>query len=133
MQAIMRTRFKLLKNQKGMTLIELLAVVVVLGILAAIAVPAISGTISQTREKADKATAQIIKDAALRYVIDSGFTTDQTDISIQTALVDKGYLSSTGLTRQSVSASFVTFSADYDDKGSWTITVKDNQATPETL
>lgn len=32
---------KLLKNQKGFTLVELLAVIVILGIIAAIAIPSI--------------------------------------------------------------------------------------------
>ena len=33
----------LLKNEKGLTLIELLAVIVILGIIAAIAIPRIGG------------------------------------------------------------------------------------------
>ena len=43
---------KLFKNQKGMTLIELLAVIVILGIVAAIAVPAIGNIINNSRDKA---------------------------------------------------------------------------------
>ena len=34
---------KRLKNEKGLTLVELLAVIVILGIIAAIAVPSIGG------------------------------------------------------------------------------------------
>ncbi|OIJ18370.1 hypothetical protein BKP45_12400 [Anaerobacillus alkalidiazotrophicus] len=57
---------KLLKNQKGLTLIELLAVIVILGIIAAIAVPSIGGIISKTEDKAIVAEAiQIINAAKL--------------------------------------------------------------------
>jgi len=38
--------FKTLKNKKGLTLIELIAVLVILGIIAAIAIPTIGNTIS---------------------------------------------------------------------------------------
>ncbi|WP_341302039.1 prepilin-type N-terminal cleavage/methylation domain-containing protein [Lysinibacillus sp. FSL H8-0500] len=43
---------KLLKNQKGLTLIELLAVIVILAIVAAIAVPAIGNIINKSRDRA---------------------------------------------------------------------------------
>ena len=43
---------KRLNNEKGLTLVELLAVIVILGIIAAIAVPSIGGIIQNSREKA---------------------------------------------------------------------------------
>lgn len=49
---------KLLKNQKGLTLIELLAVIVILAIIAAIAIPAIGNIINNSKDKA------ILSDAA---------------------------------------------------------------------
>ena len=58
---------KLLKkhlNQKGLTLIELLAVIVILAIVAAIAVPAIGGIISNSRDKAVLANASAIVSGA---------------------------------------------------------------------
>ena len=43
---------KLLKNKKGITLVELLAVLVILGIIAAIAVPTVGSLISNARANA---------------------------------------------------------------------------------
>lgn len=58
---------KLLKkrlNQKGLTLIELLAVIVILAIVAAIAIPAIANLISNQRDKSVLADASSIISAA---------------------------------------------------------------------
>ncbi|WP_010678297.1 prepilin-type N-terminal cleavage/methylation domain-containing protein [Bacillus timonensis] len=55
---------KLLKNQKGLTLVELLAVVVILGIISAIAVPSIGNVIENSKKDAHIANAQQIANAA---------------------------------------------------------------------
>lgn len=60
---------KVLKNQRGLTLIELLAVIVILGIIAAIAVPAIGNVIDKTKDKAIVSEAiQIINGAKIAKV-----------------------------------------------------------------
>lgn len=83
------------RNQKGLTLIELLAVLVIVGIIAAIAIPAIGGTIAKSKEKADTASEQLIKDAALRYMVDhQDDTTPPTTVDV-TTLVTEGYLNAT--------------------------------------
>ncbi|WP_301108361.1 type II secretion system protein [Sporosarcina sp.] len=59
---------KKLKNEKGLTLVELLAVIVILGIIAAIAVPAIGNIIDNSRIKATHADALNIISAANLYL-----------------------------------------------------------------
>ena len=63
---------KLLKNQKGLTLIELLAVIVILGIIAAIAIPSVNTIISNSKKSAHKENARAMIDAA-RYKVNSEF------------------------------------------------------------
>jgi type IV pilus assembly protein PilA len=70
MSMVTRMR-KTLKDQRGLTLIELLAVVVILGIIAAIAVPAIGNIIEKQKLKAHQANAIMILDAAKLYWLDN--------------------------------------------------------------
>ncbi|WML45553.1 type II secretion system protein [Neobacillus sp. PS3-40] len=58
---------KRIKNQRGMTLVELLAVIVILGIISAIAVPSIGGIINKTKKDAKVAEAVQIINAAKLY------------------------------------------------------------------
>jgi type IV pilus assembly protein PilA len=67
---------KQLNNEKGLTLIELLAVIVILAIIAAIAVPAIGNIIQNTREKAFVADAQNVLSAANLYFVENTPTAD---------------------------------------------------------
>lgn len=62
---------KKLKDQRGLTLIELLAVIVILGIIAAIAVPAIGNLISNTEKKATVAEGIQIINAAKMYAAEN--------------------------------------------------------------
>ncbi|MEK5231267.1 prepilin-type N-terminal cleavage/methylation domain-containing protein [Lysinibacillus sp. FSL K6-0232] len=60
---------KLLKNEKGLTLVELLAVIVILAIIAAIAVPAIGNIIDKSKDRAILAEASnILAGAKIAYI-----------------------------------------------------------------
>lgn len=65
-----KTMNKRIKNEKGLTLIELLAVIVILAIVAAIAVPAIGNIIEKQREKAVLSDAQTIISSAKLAIAD---------------------------------------------------------------
>lgn len=65
-----------LKNQKGMTLVELLAVMVIIGIIAAISIPAIGTLLENTRKDAHIANVQSLEDSARLYV-----TTNEADVA----------------------------------------------------
>ena len=85
---------KRLKNQKGLTLIELLAVIVILGIIAAIAVPSIGGIIENSKKDAHVANAQqMIHSARLAVVGENLLAGGDTIQYIPLAyLEDNGYL-----------------------------------------
>lgn len=54
---------KILKNEKGFTLVELVIVVLILGILVAIAVPRFVSATDNAKDQAQKATARTIMSA----------------------------------------------------------------------
>ena len=63
---------KRLKDQRGLTLVELLAVVVILGIISAIAVPSIGGLIDNSKKEAHVANAQqMVSSAKLALTTDA--------------------------------------------------------------
>lgn len=84
----------ILKNQKGLTLVEVLAVIVILGIIAAIAIPAVNTMIDKSRDEAHRANAQLIIDSARMYVTVEdllGGGVNETEVTAED-LVNKGYL-----------------------------------------
>lgn len=72
----------MLRNQRGFTLVELMIVIVIIGVLAAIAVPAYSSYVSKAQERTCEANRRMISTAAVMYYIehDNNYATDIEDL-----------------------------------------------------
>ncbi|GAA4066268.1 competence type IV pilus major pilin ComGC [Amphibacillus indicireducens] len=81
---------KMIKGEKGFTLVELLAVIVILGIVVAIAIPAIGSVIDNARGDAEDAKITMIVDAARLYEVQEG-ALPEAGVSVGT-LISEGYL-----------------------------------------
>ncbi len=66
----------MIRTKKGLTLIELIAVLVILGIIAAIAVPTIGNTINTQRERAAELEWTAIETAARLYIAENATVTE---------------------------------------------------------
>jgi len=91
MEVLNRKLLRLPRNQKGLTLIELLAVLIILGIILAIAVPSVMGVINRSKLQADIGSLNLIKDAGLRYALANDLTAKSTTVTVQ-QLVEDGFL-----------------------------------------
>ena len=67
------------RSEAGFTLIELMVVIIILGLLAAIVMPRIVGETDKARYGTAQAQIRILEDALKRYKLDSGLfpTTEQ--------------------------------------------------------
>lgn len=86
---------KMMRNEKGFTLVELLAVIVILGIIAAIAVPSIGQIINNTKQDAHDANGITMIEAS-RLAHASGYKgtgTVDNDYTLE-ELVGGGFLES---------------------------------------
>lgn len=78
-------------RKKAFTLIELLAVITILGIVAIITTPIITSSINASKEKAYDRQKELIEKAAETYVNENILTFSANRICVQ-SLIDEGYL-----------------------------------------
>lgn len=61
-----------IKNEKGFTLVELLAVIVILAIILAVAIPAVGSIVNKAKDDTHEANTELFENAArLAYVSDT--------------------------------------------------------------
>ena len=77
-----------MKSRKGFTLIELMVVIFIVGILAAVAIPIMRGRIDAAKWSEGKAGAGSIRTAARAYIAEKG---DSYDFAANDSLTDLGF------------------------------------------
>ena len=74
------TRFRRTREDRGLTLLEVMIVMAILFLLTAIAVPLYASVLRQAREKALVADCRHLFDALTRYYVDNGAYPSESDL-----------------------------------------------------
>jgi len=79
--------------KKGFTLVELLAIVILLGVISVIAVPIIGDQVATAKQSAYERTVDSIEEAAKRYGVTNmlGYNTEEQPLSLD-RLIEAGLL-----------------------------------------
>lgn len=83
----MRISYPIRKGERGFTLVELMIVMLIIGVLAAVAVPSFISSIRNAREAALKEDLHVMRDAIDSYTMDKNKAPQSLD-----DLVQSGYL-----------------------------------------
>ncbi len=104
-------------NKKGFTLVELIGVVVILGLIALVAFPALLNQIDSSKKQVSDSQKALIISAAKNYVDENkNDYADKTEFEISADnLIKKGYLSEGIISSYSDSEIIVTYNdGEYD-------------------
>ncbi len=111
-----------MEKRKGFTLVELMVVILIVGILAAVSVPILRGRIEQSKWTEGVAAAGAIRTAVrAKFAEDPGTVGDWSDQAVSGVLTDLGFQSG-DLTGRYFDASDFTI-AEVDENGNATIEV----------
>jgi prepilin-type N-terminal cleavage/methylation domain-containing protein len=114
------------KREKGFTLIEMMAVVIILAIVGGVGFVAVNNQVEKSRKSSDAANIKVIVDAAQQYYLDTPNMTSTTGASadwVKTNLVP-GYLSKEPMDPWEKAAYKVTIAARTAGTSDGTITVE---------
>ncbi|KEO82697.1 prepilin-type N-terminal cleavage/methylation domain-containing protein [Tumebacillus flagellatus] len=126
---LIRKVLKKLQEERGVTLIELLAVIVILGIIAAIGIPAIMNSRSDAETSTGQANAQTMSQTAKRLIFDGETYATAKDASSDATQYDMAeVVTKSGITAASgtVDNAAGTYTAD---GGTYTINKSDGTVT----
>lgn len=123
---------KILKSNKGFSLIELIVVIAILGVLVGVAAPSLIGYVEKTRVSTDISNVENIKRAAEAYVAEHDDVIPTTSSTPITSAVTADQFGGTLPTLKSKNVKDSTISITVDSSGKVTVSPNIDDIKPKT-